>query len=371
MRLANMSMFRRHEPVVVKRGGSAQAQLAALETLSGTLPKDAEKRLQKDIAAIRAGIAGESKIMYELENSHMDMFILHDLFLEYNGLSAQIDFLVITPYRNFVIECKNLYGNIGVNERGEFTRYLGYGKSEGMYSPIAQNRRHIELIYALRRDTHSAFGSLFFDKNFSDTYRSLVVLANPKTRINLKYARKEDKDKLIRADSLVETIRRINKESGPGSSKASFPLTRELAEWFLSIHKDRPEPDFGAKYRDAADTSPVKAEPLNARATVEKAAPAGDDKPCTDGRLAPKVESAAAKKSSSSVEGDDVLSVVVAPPTCPRCGSLMALRMGRRGARAGQQFWGCSAYPHCRAVIEISQELQGKVKCPSVSDKEG
>lgn len=370
MRLANMSVFRRHEPVVVKRGGSAQAQLAALEALSGTLPKDAEKRLQKDIAAIRAGIAGESKIMYELENSHMDMFILHDLFLEYNGLSAQIDFLVITPYRNFVIECKNLYGNIGVNERGEFTRYLGYGKSEGMYSPIAQNRRHIELIYALRRDTHSAFGSLFFDKNFSDVYRSLVVLANPKTRINLKYARKEDKDKLIRADSLVETIRRINKESGPGSSKASFPLTRELAEWFLSIHKDRPEPDFGAKYRDAADASPVQAESPTARATVKKAATAGDAGSRAYARLSPEVGDASAKKSTSSVEGDAVLADAAMPPTCPRCGSLMALRTGRRGARAGQQFWGCSTYPHCRAVIEINQEHAGKVGDSSACDRE-
>lgn len=38
-------------------------------------------------------------------------------------------------------------------------------------------------------------------------------------------------------------------------------------------------------------------------------------------------------------------------PTCPECGSEMVLRTARRGPQAGQSFWGCSAYPDCRAII--------------------
>jgi len=38
---------------------------------------------------------------------------------------------------------------------------------------------------------------------------------------------------------------------------------------------------------------------------------------------------------------------------CPTCGSPMVLRTVKRGARAGTRFWGCSAYPRCRAVQEI------------------
>lgn len=37
-------------------------------------------------------------------------------------------------------------------------------------------------------------------------------------------------------------------------------------------------------------------------------------------------------------------------PTCPRCGGVMVLRQARRGANAGNQFWGCSGYPGCRHV---------------------
>lgn len=35
------------------------------------------------------------------------------------------------------------------------------------------------------------------------------------------------------------------------------------------------------------------------------------------------------------------------PPACPRCGKPMVQRTARKGPRAGQAFWGCSAYPDC------------------------
>lgn len=41
-------------------------------------------------------------------------------------------------------------------------------------------------------------------------------------------------------------------------------------------------------------------------------------------------------------------------PTCPRCGAAMVLRTARKGANAGGQFWGCSQYPDCRAVVDVA-----------------
>jgi restriction system protein len=40
-------------------------------------------------------------------------------------------------------------------------------------------------------------------------------------------------------------------------------------------------------------------------------------------------------------------------PDCPRCGRPMALRTSRQGAGAGSQFWGCSAFPDCRATLPL------------------
>lgn len=41
------------------------------------------------------------------------------------------------------------------------------------------------------------------------------------------------------------------------------------------------------------------------------------------------------------------------PKTCPKCGSKMVLRTAKRGANAGNQFWGCSAYPTCRSTRPV------------------
>ncbi len=39
---------------------------------------------------------------------------------------------------------------------------------------------------------------------------------------------------------------------------------------------------------------------------------------------------------------------------CPKCGSIMILRTAKRGANAGNKFWGCSAYPKCRVVQNVT-----------------
>ena len=37
-------------------------------------------------------------------------------------------------------------------------------------------------------------------------------------------------------------------------------------------------------------------------------------------------------------------------PGCHQCGEVMVLRKARSGKNAGQQFWGCSAFPKCRGA---------------------
>jgi len=39
---------------------------------------------------------------------------------------------------------------------------------------------------------------------------------------------------------------------------------------------------------------------------------------------------------------------------CPKCGSPMVLRAAKQGQAIGKKFWGCSSFPKCRAVINIT-----------------
>jgi len=41
-------------------------------------------------------------------------------------------------------------------------------------------------------------------------------------------------------------------------------------------------------------------------------------------------------------------------PLCPKCGARMVLRTARRGANAGQQFYGCPNYPQCKTILPVA-----------------
>lgn len=43
-----------------------------------------------------------------------------------------------------------------------------------------------------------------------------------------------------------------------------------------------------------------------------------------------------------------------AVPACPACGAAMKMRVAKRGANSGGEFWGCVQYPGCRGTRNVS-----------------
>jgi len=41
-------------------------------------------------------------------------------------------------------------------------------------------------------------------------------------------------------------------------------------------------------------------------------------------------------------------------PNCPKCGGLMVLREAKKGQSIGKRFWGCSKFPQCRGIINVT-----------------
>ena len=55
----------------------------------------------------------------------------------------------------------------------------------------------------------------------------------------------------------------------------------------------------------------------------------------------------------SEVQGSGRVSATVEPKmSCPKCGNEMVLRTAKKGKFAGQKFWGCSEFPHCREILK-------------------
>ena len=109
----------------------------------------------------------------------------------------------------YFIECKNLIGNITVNENGDFIReYTFNGKKikKGMYSPLRQVEAQREVIRKIWESKASGLVKLFGSKNFDYYRKVLVVVANQETILNTSKAPKDIKSKVLRADALVRKI---------------------------------------------------------------------------------------------------------------------------------------------------------------------
>lgn len=209
------------EPTFVKNFNEDNKQLEDLEKLLNIVPKEISRKIEEDMKLLRYGINGEKNVAYELRNSHMPILILHDLYLEYKGLTAQIDYVVIDSRFILVIECKNMVGDIEITNGGDFIRaFKGIDgrvyKKEGMYSPIVQNERHVELI----KDT--LMNEKILGARHLTLIKQVVTIANPKTIVNSKYAKKEIKEHIIKHEQLINKMKALHE-----ANKDGYWLTEE------------------------------------------------------------------------------------------------------------------------------------------------
>ena len=107
------------EPVIYKGSNKAINELNQIQEY---LKTHTSKELEKKARLIQYGIEGEENILFELKNSHFPMYVLHDIYMVDHDLSAQIDYIIITPSMVYFIECKNLIGTIMIDSMGNFKR---------------------------------------------------------------------------------------------------------------------------------------------------------------------------------------------------------------------------------------------------------
>lgn len=132
------------------------------------------------------------------------------------------------------------------------------------------------------------------------------MLANPKTVMNTRYAPKEVKNSVIRADQLIEYIKKTNQTYDKAFSTEKEML--DIARSYLESHIENPK-DYTEKYKEYF---------------LEKS---------SDNSV---------KKSEEKI-------------ICPKCGAEMIKRVATKGQNAGNSFYGCTNFPNCRGIINIKQ----------------
>lgn len=100
----------------------SNSQLTTLYSLMDQVTVKAKDIINLEILKIKNGLSGEKNVYFELKNSRLPFICLHDIRLEYKGYTGQFDFIVISSEFILVIETKKLYGDIIVDNEGNFSR---------------------------------------------------------------------------------------------------------------------------------------------------------------------------------------------------------------------------------------------------------
>lgn len=184
--------------------------------------------INRDIKNIRYGLEGERATAFEIKNSFLPLLALHDIRLEYkSSLVAQFDFVVLTIKGIIIIEVKNLYGDIELTDEGEFIRVCKENR-EGMYSPVTQNQRHLNILR-----------NLLIEEELLNNVpiNSLIVVTNPKTVLYKNKAPLDISEQVIRLDQMIEWLTSyINIDN-----KVNVPVNKlyEIADFLLKNNKEK------------------------------------------------------------------------------------------------------------------------------------
>jgi len=290
------------------------------------IQKEKEHLEKSSDRRIAAGEKAERQMAHYLKRAFGDeewVWVFHDLRFQLDDKDAiQIDHLVLHRYGMILIESKSVSTEVRINEHEEWERK--YGKWQGMPSPIKQvERQAAGLRTLLRPQDRELLGTMLFgalQKGFRNFPMAKLVAISDSGRITGR-GRKLVEAHVRKADQICEAAKEIIKQrkkeegffnTGPVPDEVGSLTEEEMVKvsnFLLQHHAPRSNP--GRK----TETPP----PL----------PAAHPLPITD------------------PDTKEVQEVVV-EESCPRCEAQLILRTATKGAKAGNQFWGCSRFPKCR-----------------------
>lgn len=221
-----------------------------------------------------------------------------------NEETSEIDVLMLCKKGIFVFESKNYSGWIfgSENQKNWYqTLPRGKGKSnkESFYNPIMQNASHIKHL-----------------KNFigSDIpMQSVVVFSERCTLKNISLNNKEIC--VVKRDDLSDVVSKLYKKE-----EDDILCANEIESIYNKLYPLTQVSD-AVKEQHIVDIA----------------------KNCDKESVSEKAEN-----NTPDVE-DEVLK-------CPKCGGELVLKTAQRGKNAGNRFYGCSNYPHCRYIRNFNEE---------------
>jgi hypothetical protein len=194
----------------------------------------------------KAGYDAEQKVAYYLKmafGENSDLLILNDLRVEFeDGITAQMDHLVIHMHGLIIIESKSVAGKLQVQDDGQWIRWYsqvsGKDKSIGMPNPIKQAKlqgqtlKRVLLNHATNENTRKALEAFPIDVlvTFS-TSNGGIFLAKDKSLY----------PEVCPSDAVDDRVNQIVLDRAKNTNSKDFYLSEanriKLADHLVKIHK--------------------------------------------------------------------------------------------------------------------------------------
>jgi hypothetical protein len=195
--------------------------LARLMELAETEPSQSS-RLDVEIKKRKAGERAEREVAYLIDfeiSKSSNWAVLHDLRIEHDGFSAQIDHVIIDRTLTiYLLETKYFASGLKITDDGEFLRWDNWKKNfVGMESPISQGDRHSKVLSRLFSDSDLLPRRL--GMKMRPRIQSFVVVSKD---ARVDRPKSFDTSMVVKSDQLFDKIQK----SMPSISVALTDLTR-------------------------------------------------------------------------------------------------------------------------------------------------
>lgn len=237
--------------------------------------------------------------------------ILRNVYLpKENGETSEVDVIYITQKGIFVFESKNYSGWIFGDEKEQYwTAMLPNKEKNKFYNPIKQNRTHLKWMKEYVGDDIPLFSIIVFSE-----------------RCELKKVAIQNKDiRVIKRDRTYATVRDIWDKNPDAVEVEKIDKLYERLKKLTNV-------DEAVKVSHVA----------NIEKKYKKPEKIVDSNPIVEIDTETKSEQ---RGEAQAMQTTDLF--------CPKCGGRMILRIARKGANAGNQFYGCENFPKCRFVKNI------------------
>lgn len=220
-----------------------------------------------------------------------------------NEETTEIDVILLHESGIYVFESKNYSGWIFGNESQKYwtqTLPMGRGHSQKnkFFNPIMQNKGHLKWLQTFLADQSLPFYSYIV---FSDrcTLKKITLTS--------------DDHKVVKRCDLLSAVRQNVAKTGSQLSQ------EKIDELFIRLYPL-------TQMDEAGKIAHIQTIQQKTEKRVSQPVPAVTEMP--------KAEEA----------------------ICPRCGGQLVLRTAKKGERQGKQFWGCSNFPKCRYIEELTDQ---------------